>query len=139
MASPSRRGPETTVTTIGTTRTIARSPGLPPSVRSRLTLENIGDKATLLRLLSEMAREMDAMRIGESSVLKGATFLQGITLANGTNYVEHRLGRTPTGILATLATSAPVSVALPSGYDPARYFAVSNPSAVPVTVNFLVF
>lgn len=90
-------------------------------------------------MLAEMAREMDAMRVGESSVLKGATFLQNIILAAGTNYVEHRLGRAPTGILAALSPASPVSVALPSGYDPARYFAVSNPLAASLTVSFLVF
>lgn len=139
MVAALKRGPETTVQSVAGVRTATRSPGIPPVVRSHVTEQHVREPNVLVRLLREIHRELDALRQADASVLSGAVFLAGLSIPNGTSYQEHRLGRTPAGVLPTLATTTFTSAALPPGYDPTRFFAVANSSGATVVASFLVF
>ena len=106
--------------------------------RSAPTTDSVSDSATLARHLREIHNELDRHRINAASVMSGATFLNGVAIAVGTNYIEHRLGRAPVGVFSTLSTTAQVlNATLPATHDPAKFFAVS--STVVQVVSFLVF
>lgn len=143
MANPrlERRGPETVVTTIGTgagaVKTETRAPHQPSVVRSAVSVGAVSDPNVLARFLREIHAEMDRMRDDTASVLSGAVWLQAVSLKAGTNYIEHRLGRVPKGILTSLPTAAVLGVALPIGLEANRFFGVTTVGAQ--TVSFLVF
>lgn len=132
-----RRGPQTVVSTVGDVTTATRAPAPPAAVRSVPTPEGVKEPAVLARALKEIHSELDRAHANSASVLSGAVFMRNVALGIGTTYVEHRLGRTPMGVFAALATSGVLGAALPTGYDPARFFAVA--STVVQTCSFLVF
>ena len=132
-----RRGPQTVVSTVGDVVVATRAPAPPAPVRSVPTPDGVKDVSVLARHLSEIHRELDRAHANAASVLSGAVFMRNVALGIGTTYVEHRLGRAPMGVFASLATSGVLGAALPPGYDPARFFAVA--STVVQTASFLVF
>lgn len=132
-----RRGPQTVVAARGGVTKAAIAPKQARVVRSSVSTEVVSDPAVLARLLREIHGELDRILTDSASVISGAIFMQDVALVPGTNYVKHRLERTPMGVLVTLSTGAVLRVALPSTLDPKVYLGVTTVAAQ--TVSFLVF
>lgn len=133
-----RRGPETVVSSVTGAKVVSHAPSATPVVRSAPIADAVKSPPTLARLLKELYTELDHIRTQNATVLSGAVFLQDMSLPSGTTYLEHKLGRVPRGVMATLATSTPVfRVALTAAYDPTRHIGVATTTAQ--TVSLLVF
>lgn len=96
---------------------------LASSNASRLvpSAESLKDPATLVRYLTALHREIDALSSALSTPILGSVLVQGLGFVGGTSrYVNHQLGRAPLGWIVTRAQTAAWSgyeLALETGRD----------------------
>lgn len=77
------------------------------SSRTVPTAEALKDPATLVRYLTSLHRELDALSSALSTPILGSVLVQGLPFTGGASkYVAHSLGRAPIGWIVTRAQTA---------------------------------